>query len=153
MRRRVGRVLRVGLLCFAIAVVLWFPASWFYIAGYSSQWPLEGCYIRSTGGAAMLTVVTRWVDPPAGVVTGPYLSRSTFEPKSFSRHAAWPDFEVSHGVWCSETYLSIPLWLLALICLAWPVTSFILARRKPKRGFPVEPKAGGEAVSPPLSSS
>jgi hypothetical protein len=49
--------------------------------------------------------------------------------------------------------LVIPLWLLAFLCLAWPVTSFILARRKPKRGFPIEPKTGGEAVSPPLSTS
>ena len=33
---------------------------------------------------------------------------------------------------------SLPLWLLAFLCLAWPVTSFLLARRRRGRGFPVE---------------
>ena len=40
---------------------------------------------------------------------------------------------VNHRGW------SIPLWLLAIICLAWPVTSFIIARwRRKGRGFEVE---------------
>jgi hypothetical protein len=30
--------------------------------------------------------------------------------------------------------------LLAFLCLAWPVTSLLIARRWHKRGFPVEPK-------------
>ena len=35
--------------------------------------------------------------------------------------------------------LSIPLWLLAFLCLAWPVTSFVIARRRRRtRGFEVE---------------
>ena len=33
----------------------------------------------------------------------------------------------------------VPLWLPAVLCLAWPVTSFLLARRRRRRGFPVEP--------------
>ena len=33
--------------------------------------------------------------------------------------------------------INIPLWLPALLCLAWPVTSFLLARRRRRRGFPV----------------
>ena len=36
-----------------------------------------------------------------------------------------------------STMLDIPLWLLAFLCLAWPVTSFIIHRRRHKRGFPV----------------
>ena len=47
--------------------------------------------------------------------------------------------------------LVIPLWLLAFICLAWPVTSFIVRRRRRKaRGFEVEAKTGA-AVPPPDS--
>jgi hypothetical protein len=52
----------------------------------------------------------------------------------------WLDFGF---VWDDETRMvraELPLWLLAAICLAWPVTSFILARRRHKRGFPIEPK-------------
>ena len=44
-------------------------------------------------------------------------------------------------------YVSVPLWLLALLCLAWPVTSFIIHRRRHKRGFPVEPKGAGDSVN------
>ena len=40
-----------------------------------------------------------------------------------------------------NSWLTIPLWLLAAVCLAWPVTSLILHRRRQKRGFPVESKA------------
>jgi hypothetical protein len=50
-----------------------------------------------------------------------------------------------------ETVIEMPLWLLASICLVWPVTSFIIARRRRKgRGFEVEAKPGA-AVSPPES--
>jgi hypothetical protein len=38
----------------------------------------------------------------------------------------------------TKRVLSIPLWLLAFLCLAWPVTSFLLARRRRGRGFEVE---------------
>jgi hypothetical protein len=48
-------------------------------------------------------------------------------------------------------FLLIPLWLLAFICLAWPVTSFIVARRRRKgRGFEVEARPG--AAVPPSDS-
>ena len=52
----------------------------------------------------------------------------------------------------SERYwtLRMPLWLLAAICLAWPVTSLLLARRRRKgRGFAVEAKAAGSTPLPP----
>jgi hypothetical protein len=48
-----------------------------------------------------------------------------------------PNLQTSVGVF----YLTIPVWQVAVLCLAWPVTCFIVARRKSKRGFPVEPKA------------
>lgn len=47
----------------------------------------------------------------------------------------------------NEIHFTVPLWLLATVCLAWPVTSFIVARRRHKRGFPIAAKTDG-AVSP-----
>ena len=41
-------------------------------------------------------------------------------------------------------YLVLPNWLLAAVCLAWPVTSFLIARRRRRgRGFAVEAAASG----------
>ena len=42
-------------------------------------------------------------------------------------------------------HVVIPLWLLAVLCLAWPVTSFVIARRRRgTRGFDVEPSQRAE---------
>jgi hypothetical protein len=51
-------------------------------------------------------------------------------------------FEAVDGarIWC-------PLWLLAFLCLVWPVTSFIIARRRHKRGFPVDQVATDSIAS------
>ncbi len=43
--------------------------------------------------------------------------------------------------------IRIPLWLLAALCLAWPVTSFIVGRRRRRRGFAVEAVGQGSGVS------
>ena len=45
-----------------------------------------------------------------------------------------------------EVLATAPLWLLAAVCLAWPVTSLLVRRRRRGRGFEVEAKDGG-AVS------
>jgi hypothetical protein len=51
--------------------------------------------------------------------------------------------------WTTFYDLDVPLWLLSVICLAWPVTSLLLARRRRKgRGFAVEPAA--DAAPPPI---
>jgi len=36
---------------------------------------------------------------------------------------------------------TLPLWLPAVACLAWPATSFVVRRRKRKRGFSIDPAA------------
>ena len=49
-----------------------------------------------------------------------------------------------------NTVFSIPLWLPTLLCLAWPVTSFIIARcRRKGRGFAVEARTAGSTPLPP----
>jgi hypothetical protein len=45
--------------------------------------------------------------------------------------------------------IAIPLWLLAAVCLVWPVTSFITERRRRGRGFEVETKATGDSAADP----
>ena len=57
------------------------------------------------------------------------------------RKLFWPSvhqsqFPAGAGV-ATQTDVQIPLWLLAIVCLVWPVTTFIITRRH-KRGFPVE---------------
>ena len=47
-----------------------------------------------------------------------------------------------------DCFIWVPLWVPAAICLAWPVTSFIIHRRRHKRGFPVEPKGTVNASDP-----
>ena len=43
---------------------------------------------------------------------------------------------------------TFPIWLLAAICLAWPVTSLLLARRRRKgRGFEIEVRDQKSEVS------
>ena len=66
-----------------------------------------------------------------------------------ARTALCPSFERGPVVIPPGTLVEawIPLWLPALLFLAWPVTSFIVARRRRKaRGFEVETKLGN-AVS------
>jgi hypothetical protein len=69
----------------------------------------------------------------------------------YAREALWPvwkrqDLDATHDL----TFLWLPLWLLAFLCLAWPVTSFLIARRKRKgRGFEVEAKAASSTPLPP----
>jgi hypothetical protein len=56
------------------------------------------------------------------------------------RDMVWPSFQRWEVT--GSYQLNIPLWLLAFLCLAWPVTSFVVARRRRRtRGFEVEAKA------------
>ncbi len=43
------------------------------------------------------------------------------------------------GIAWREWQCSIPLWLIAVVCLAWPLMPAIPIRRGIRRGFPVEP--------------
>lgn len=61
----------------------------------------------------------------------------------FGRRAASEDFYVIGALLpqfdIKMRMMSLPLWLLAAICLAWPITSYFLRRRREGRGFEVEP--------------
>ena len=140
MLRRVARVARWLLLTLGILVMAWIPVSFFYVA-WMYYFVFREAYVEVGDGALLL-----WL----GTSPGDGRIDAGFSPNPSSEYwrAIVPGRE---GL--QSTRVTVPLWLLAFLCLAWPVASFIIVRRRHKRGFPVEPKGGGEAVPPPASSS
>jgi hypothetical protein len=74
----------------------------------------------------------------------------------------WPELSFALPVWSFHSnaagywsyWVCAPMWMISLICLAWPVSSFIIARRRHKRGFPVvAPLPMGEVPSEPARAS
>jgi hypothetical protein len=126
-----------------VVLLAWLPLSFYYRVGVVSPWPWGGNVMGSSQGSAFTSV------GPTPLFWGWGIGRSVTNEETYWTDALWPVVDIDGTFY----YVSCPLWLLAFLCLAWPVTSFILARRRHKRGFPVEPVAGGEAVSPPASSS
>jgi hypothetical protein len=99
--------------------------------------------------------LTVWVysgEQPLGYAFDDFwVANIAFSNAKIREHALWPWWR-SNKVSIAEDDLSIPLWLLATICLAWPVTALLLARRRRKgRGFAVEPASGAAppAIDPP----
>ena len=123
MLRRIARVLRVLVFGAGLSLLLWLPLSFYFFVGLFT--PLSST--TSVGGGVRFVYY-----PSAFSWSCSYGQR----PPEFKGHPAvffpqvlqWPE-----GVYV----LDIPLWLLAFLCLAWPVTSFIIHRRRHKRGFPV----------------
>jgi hypothetical protein len=78
-------------------------------------------------------------------------SLGTYEPRYDPglRPALWPSLSVTDDGFARE--VSLPLWLLAAVCLVWPVTSLLLARRRKGRRFAVEPAA--DAAPPAIDPS
>ena len=149
MLRRVATAFRRGLLAIGLAALLWLPVSWFYAVG--CYWPQISIAAESSGGGLRAQAHLRPY-PRLMLVPGPYFERATPEDLAFN-DAILPRFVWYNKAPMKTLTVSLPLWLLAFICLAWPATSFLIARRRHKRGFPIEPKGGGEAVPPPVSSS
>src|SRR5688500_16378005 len=143
---RVVRLLRTLLLGVGVASLLWLPASFFVAIDAGTRY--DG--IRGECGMLMIRYPYR-ERPPT----------NSFEPSvSFDkpwggqslRRIILPDFNlwdwipIRHVAVVTLRVISIPLWLLACLCLAWPVTSLLLARRRRKgRGFAVEAGGGGPA--------
>jgi hypothetical protein len=122
-----------------MVIVLWLPVSLFSFAWSQTHFPQRrGVMVQLREGGLRVQ----------------YSSPASFGAGVRGSGFAWISYSFRYGVrpysvWYFDpqfrvTEVSLPLWLLAAICLAWPVTSFILARRKRKRGFPVEPKPSRE---------
>src|SRR5687767_5899832 len=116
MLRWVSKAFRVTLFALAVGVLLWLPASFFFRAGLTTPWPSGGMIAGSSGGVAF---ASSW---PAPMSFG----------LGFGRRLSWEDVSGGNQFWLETqtedfgSFVSIPLWLLAFLCLAWPVTSFLL---------------------------
>ena len=88
------------------------------------------------------------------------LNAPSLPPWEWKTHAGWgisdseavfyyarPRYESSFSPGFRMHQVSIPVWLLAVFCLAWPVTSFLVRRRRRGRGFAVETKTAGDPVT------
>ena len=133
MLRRVARVLRVGLFVVALALVLWIPVSFMYHA-WCVLPPTAANSIGfiSERGAVFFYVVPDSFAGADGVHWG--------VEEGLSLLFAESDPFLPRVKTDQESILAtVPLWLLAFLCLAWPVTSFVIARRRRRtRGFEVE---------------
>jgi hypothetical protein len=152
MLRRAGSLLRILLAAAGLALLLWMPLSarialelsrthpsanqWYtlwigggqIIASDASMglppslpgaWRMRLLTGREAAGGVPLwePAWRRWLLPGTSSV-------SFFLPGGFSQPYTW-------------RALAVPLWLPALLCLAWPLTSLLLARRRRGRGFEV----------------
>ena len=138
MLRRVARASRILLFALGLAALLWLPLS--YAVASSAMFRSIACELHC--GQLEIQI---FEETPRWGTSG-----------SFGLHSStrrswlmWPDtFHVPRSGLPSSDFYLIPLWLLAAICLAWPVTSLLLARRRRKgRGFAVEPAADAARVA------
>ena len=139
MLRRVTRTLRVLLAVAGIVVLVWLPVSCGYGALAAAHVAAGEIGVFSCDGLAEARCVTEdplYEEPKARVFRlrqDPTQGVVVYHFTDF----LWPKVSLIGG------FVTFPLWLLSLLCLAWPVTSFLLARRKRRRGFEVEPATGG----------
>src|SRR5687768_6122480 len=138
MPRRVARALRGLLFAIGLLLTLAFVYSFFFGVLVRSAYPSASVAFWLAGG--VVGVQAEYPGPDEDVGIRAWHSRATGEWQWAD--AAIPAFGhgppiVSHPPASTTiTEIQLPLWLLAFISLAWPVTSFILARRRRKRGFP-----------------
>jgi hypothetical protein len=151
MRRRASRVLRVLLFLLAIGLLGCIPLNNYVAARWTSRWPPERVIVTWASAAIEIS----WLEEVSpNIPLDPAGLEIESGPASYGllpKYSARPFFErFTVSGWASTT-LHLPLWLLAAICLAWPVTSLLLARRRRKgRGFAVEPAA--DAAPPAIDT-
>ena len=145
MLRRAHSELRVLLLVVAIALLLWLSLSYFFAAWLTARWPPVEVTIASSDGVFFLMLDNTLPPHASPGMSLDFRPGHTLIWDSVSRVVP-SVHQIAVGTQ-SVNYVFVPLWLLAAICLAWPTTSFIVARRRRRgRGFEVEATAGG-AVS------
>ena len=141
MLRRVARAFRSVLLLLGLVLLAWLPLSFLYSASVRVVGK-NGSIVYTGGG----TVWAWWTDSP----TAPGADIQF----AFRRHPYELDREVLTPVFqhpVGQYYVSLPLLLLAFLCLAWPVISFLFARRRLRmRGFAVEPRSPPAAAGADL---
>jgi hypothetical protein len=132
MLRQWARDLRRSLLVLGVALLAWLPASYLLYCGLTVPLPtMYGGELSLDRGVAKLRITDSVPSCPNE------RARSEFEWEWVAdrREPAGRHFSFHRGAapW-PFTSGSLPLWLLSAACLAWPVTSFALARRGRNRG-------------------
>ena len=138
---RLGRIARGVLLAAAALLLVLSAISFFIEVSLAPPWPLRRSLLVLENGSAWLHVRPNETSGPGvtlGRAGGLIMSDAIVPTVSEMTRPAG-----------TTTFYSFPLWLLAAACLAWPVTSLVIARRRHKRGFPVLQTARKSELSPP----
>jgi hypothetical protein len=137
MLRRIASSLRITLLIAGVIFLLSIPVSFDaparYVIGYGYG---DNIGLHFEDGAVLVVVPSLY--GPIGFTRG-----DSYVLEGNALRPVTDEFYTQHrGV---VRIISFPLWLLAFLCLAWPVTSFVIARRRRgTRGFEVEAKRKDE---------
>ena len=147
-------MLRTLLVVLATALIVWWPFSYHYEAqAILPRWCVTHMLILSDGVLEVWKFKEALPYEPE-VSWGPQVGDGRRFALQLSQ-SLWPRVEHRRLL---GAVVEIPLWLLAFICLAWPGTSFILARRRRKaRGFEVGARPGAgpgtdQAPFPPATA-
>jgi predicted acyltransferase len=145
MLRRIARVLRQVLFVVGLVAGLLLILSLFVSVRAWSHWPGDQTVIL--GGGGVIHVAIFW--DATGVPLYPERIEITYGVdilSAFLMFLYFPSYDEIPDPTAVAVSITIPLWLLAFLCLAWPVTSFVIARRRRgTRGFEVEPSRGVES--------
>jgi hypothetical protein len=136
MLRRVARTLRGIFLVVGIGATLFTGITAFVQLSVISDWPPRKTSVMVGFGRAEVSWLQTApddlpLDPPGVNLTC----------HSFALNPGWLPtlrrFDQPSIPYKSMVF-SVPFWLLAAVCLPWPVTSFLVRRRRRGRGFEVE---------------
>jgi hypothetical protein len=123
MLRRIARALRLSLATLGFALLLWLPLSFYAAAWAGGPWLLNGIQITTYKGAVVVWVATKGYSLPRPLAGAIWKSGTdSTDPSAVFPSYRWPANQVGSAI-----IVTLPLWLLAAVCLAWPVTSFLLA--------------------------
>jgi hypothetical protein len=142
MLRRVARALKALLVVAAIALLVWLPVSFIRVLYVAFPLADGEAGVVSDRGYMLLWHATPSRFPKASLGVHDLRRWDDFgdpRAKRGAGRALWPHTYKIALTRIQVYHFSIPLWLLAVLCLAWPVTSFVIARRRRgTRGFEVE---------------
>jgi hypothetical protein len=138
------RALRFGLLALGTLFLVSLPLSFFY-QGFLQVGVLSGAVTFHVRTGTLTIGISKspqfpWGERYLGPVQNASVPPSAIVPTVFY----YADMPVE---------LELPLWLLAAVCLAWPVASFISHLRRQKRGFPLEPKGASDSEAAKVQES
>lgn len=134
--------MRWVLLLAGSALLVWMPLSGFYRLHVVSSWPFAQTYLI-IGDSVIYLNISR--EMPWQVQRGVSVRFEPIAARMFD-HWWFPSYDAERDVeWTNDEFF-IPIWLASAMCLAWPVTSLIVAQRKHRlRGFEVK---SAESVKP-----